>query len=112
MHQTLRLVCAHLGLVAGIAGLTPDDCPMFAARSMASGTYAGLLDWTNKAGIVKLQVEDTLRRVAALNHSMIPFRLFPVSQVHLAQYSNHDLIDIICPSNLQYFASMQLTLCN
>ena len=58
---------------AGIEGLTPDDCPMFAARSMASGLYASLLDWTNKAGIVKLQIEETIARVAALNHSCVNF---------------------------------------
>ena len=46
---------------------------------MASGVYASLLDWTNKAGIVKLQIEDTLRHVAALNHSTIRFRLHLVS---------------------------------
>ncbi len=85
---------------------------MFASRSMFSGVYAALLDWTNKAGIVKLQIEDTLRHVAALNHSTIPFRLHIVSQVHLAQCSNHNRINLICPRNLQYFASMQPIPCN
>ncbi len=46
---------------------------MFASRSMFSGVYAALLDWTNKAGIVKLQIEETLAKVAALNHSCVAF---------------------------------------
>ena len=95
MHQTLRLVCAR---VAGIVGLTPEDCPMFASRSMASGVYASLLDWTNKAGIIKLQIEETLANVAALNYSCVasPYSVFFVFVLSVLSFFAQSLSRIFC----------------
>ncbi len=66
---------------------------MFASRSMASGVYAGLLDWTNKAGIIKLQIEETLAKVAALNHSCVSPCLIPFSSSMLCYFSFRSVID-------------------
>jgi hypothetical protein len=61
----------------------PSDCPMFADRTMASGTYASLLSWSTRAANLLSSIQDTLVESAALAHTITNRTLLKEAQLKL-----------------------------
>jgi hypothetical protein len=61
----------------------PADCPYFADRSLASGTYASLLSWSARAASLLSKIQKTVISATALSSSITNATLLQAAQLNM-----------------------------